>query len=120
MQINLSLEDLAANAFIEASIREEGRRFFSYKNLERYGDSAIEKLKEQNIKCVLDLSRDKTSYMYNSYGNFFEEGSLNKEKGVKLREGVTIESLVVNFRGYIRLDVLLALSASSVIDALYS
>lgn len=103
----IGIEDLAANALIEI-LNKSDKDFVTYKELENYGNQVVSILNSQNEKAVLILSRDSTSDMFRNYSNIFEETVFNDELGIKLKEGITVDILIDEFRGYLAWDVLLA------------
>lgn len=107
MSFFIGIEDLAANALIEVFSTLE-RRFLSYREIEAYGNKVLEILNTGDEKAVLILSRSNTSAMYRDYSDFFEEKLLDGERGIYLREGKTDKDLIMSFRGYLPLSVLLA------------
>lgn len=104
----IGIEDLAANALIEL-LKEKKQRVISYDELEKYGAQVVRLLSEQGEKAVLLLSRDNTSALFRNYSDFFEEVELEDGLGIKLKEEKGIEDLIIQFRGYLALDVLMAL-----------
>lgn len=113
----IGIEDLAANALIE-SMRRADKVFLTYKEIENYGSRVVELLNEKGEKAVLILSRDSTNALFRNYSDFFEERNINGEMGVALREGVTLEKLINQFRGYLALDVLMAFVNETSVQAL--
>lgn len=105
----IGIEDLAANALIELLQKEENRSFITYKELERYGTQVVSLLSERGEKAVLLLSRENTNAMFRDYSEFFEEDSYDGNEGIRLRAGKSRKDLIVQFRGYLALDVLMAL-----------
>lgn len=104
----IGIEDLAANAMIEALRCDQGDRFLSYSQIESYGNEVVEILKEKNEKAVLVLSRNHTDALFKNYSEFFVESERNGNKGIMLRNGKQVDDLIRHFRGYLALDVLLA------------
>lgn len=113
----IGIEDLAANALIE-SMRKAKKTFLTYKEIENYGSKVVELLNEKGEKAVLILSRESTSAFFRNYSDFFQEKSVNGGMGIELKEEVTIENLIVQFRGYLALDVLMAFVNENSIQAL--
>lgn len=105
MVIHIRIEDLAANAFIELLQRDESRRFVTYDKLERYGEQAVKVLAEKGEKAVLLLSRNHTDAMFYDCSDFFEE----ERQGIRLKADKDRKALIDHFRGYLPIDVLLAL-----------
>ena len=95
-----------------------GKTFLTYKEIESYGSKVIEFLNEKEEKAVLILSRESTNALFRNYSDFFEEKSVNGEMGIELREGVTLEKLIIQFRGYLALDVLKAFISEFTVQAL--
>ena len=114
----IGIEDLAANALIEALKIDDNNRFITYRDIESYGALVIELLNEKNEKAVLILSRQGTNNMLRDYSGFFVEKEVDGLKGIELREGVSKEQLVAKFRGYLPLELLLAFINSKCVQAL--
>ncbi len=113
----IGMEDLAANALIE-SIRRSGKTFLTYEEIEAYGSKVVELLNERGEKAVLILSRERTNALFRNYSDFFQEKVVSGKQGIELKESVTLEELIAQFRGYLALDVLLAFVNESSIQAL--
>ena len=114
----IGIEDLAANALIELLQKEENRSLITYKELERYGTQVVRLLSERGEKAVLLLSRENTNAMFRDYSEFFEEDSYDGNEGIRLRAGKSRKDLIVQFRGYLALDVLMALVDERSVSAL--
>lgn len=113
----IGIEDLAANALIELW-KKNGPKFISYNELENYGARVVQLLSQKGEKAVLVLSRDNTNAMFRDYSDFFEEEENQQALGIALRAGKNLEDLIIQFRGYLALDVLLALVDESAVRAL--
>lgn len=105
----IGIEDLAANALIELLQKEEKNRFITYDELENYGAQVVRLLYERGEKAVLLLSRDNTNALFRDYSDFFEEETREGKTGIRLRDGKGVDDLIIQFRGYLALDVLMAL-----------
>lgn len=113
----IGIEDLAANALIEAL--EKGHTpFLTYSEIENYGAEVIHILNKQKEKAVLILSRDNTNAFFRNYSEYFEERIENGVSGIALQEGKDAEDLIEQFRGYLALDVLMAFVNEKSIQAL--
>ena len=64
------------------------------------------------------LSRENTNAMFRDYSEFFEEDSYAGNEGIRLRTGKSRKDLIVQFRGYLALDVLMALIDERSVSAL--
>lgn len=113
----IEIKDLAANALIE-SMRRAEKTFLTYKEIENYGSRVVEILKEKGEKAVLILSRESTNALFRNYSDFFQEKNVNGEMGIELKEEVTLENLINQFRGYLALDVLMAFVNENSVQAL--
>lgn len=113
----IGIEDLAANALIE-SMRRVEKNFLTYREIENYGSKVVQILNEQGEKAVLILSRENTNELFRNYSDFFEEKEENEEKGVALKSGIKLEDLIMQFRGYLALDVLMAFVNDRSVQAL--
>lgn len=113
----IGIEDLAANALIEI-MKKCDRKSISYNELEQYGARVVQLLSQKGEKAVLVLSRDNTNALFRDYSEFFEEIELEDGLGIQLKEDKTKEDLIIQFRGYLALDVLLALVDQTSISAL--
>ena len=103
----LSLEDLAANAFIEV-LQRKNNRFLSYNILEEYGKEIVKILREQGSKCALSLSERQTESALVRYSKYFEETEINGDKGLILKRMILYNELIEKFRVYLPLEVLQA------------
>lgn len=72
-------------------------------------------MNEQGEKAVLILSRKDTNELFRNYSDFFEE---KEEKGIALKSGIELEDLIMQFRGYLALDVLMAFVNDCSVQAL--
>lgn len=108
MSFYIGIEDLAANALIEILSNSKDVRFVTYEQLEKYGSEVIRLLNQKGDEAVLILSRDRTNDMFRSYSNFFEEVDSENGLGIQLKDGITCNDLINQFRGYLALDVLFA------------
>ena len=113
----IEIKDLAANALIE-SMRRTEKTFLTYKEIENYGSRVVEILKEKGEKAVLILSRESTNALFRNYSDFFQEKNVNGEMGIELKEEVTLENLINQFRGYLTLNVLMAFVNENSVQAL--
>lgn len=113
----IGIEDLAANALIE-SMRRVEKNFLTYREIENYGSKVVQILNEQGERAVLILSRENTNELFRNYSDFFEEKEENEEKGVALKSGIELEDLIMQFRGYLALDVLMAFVNDRSVQAL--
>ena len=102
---HIGIEDLAANAFIELLQENEKCDFVTYDELERYGKQTIKVLAEKGEKAALLLSRNHTDAMFRDCSDFFEE----EKQGIRLKTNRDRKALIDRFRGYLPIDVLLAL-----------
>lgn len=117
MRVNIGMEDLAANALIEAM--EKGKkRFLTYHEIEEYGMRVVQILREKEEKAVLLLSRESMSAFYRNYSEFFEEKRVNGVLGIELRAEKDAEDLIDTFRGYLTIDVLMAFVDKRSVEAL--
>lgn len=101
----IGIEDLAANAFIELLQKDEKCNFVTYDELEHYGKQTIKVLAEKGEKAALLLSRNHTDAMFRDCSDFFEE----EKQGIRLKTNRDRKALIDRFRGYLPIDVLLAL-----------
>ncbi len=85
------------------------KNYITYDELEKYGAQVVRLLSEKGEKAVLLLSRDNTNALFRDYSDFFEEKELESGLGIKLKEGKGVNDLIIQFRGYLALDVLMAL-----------
>lgn len=102
---HIGIEDLAANAFIALLQEDEKCNFITYDELELYGEQAVKVLAEKGEKAALLLSRNHTDAMFCDCSDFFEE----ERQGIRLKADKDRKALIEHFRGYLPIDVLLAL-----------
>lgn len=96
----IQIEDLIANAFIES-----GRNSLPLEQIEAYGRAVVKALRDQDKEAKLILSRDDLESLNTNFFEKTNEGRLV----IKLKDGITKEDLIKNFRGYLSLDVLCAM-----------
>ena len=86
----IGIEDVAANALIQALRKNENVRFLSYTTIEAYGNRVVEKLSADNKKAVLIFSRNRTEALYRNYSQFFEPGDNRFPRlfGIGFTEGI--------------------------------
>lgn len=113
----IGIEDLAANALIE-SMRRVDKNFLTYREIENYGSQVVQILNEKGEKAILILSRENTNALFRNYSDFFEERTEKNEKGIALKYGIKLEELIMQFRGYLALDVLMAFVNDRSVQAL--
>lgn len=118
MNYRIGIEDLAANALIAVLKSKKSRRFLSYAEIEKYGAHVVQLLNQESKKATLILSRENTSAMFRNYPEFFEEREQNGQFGIYLREDKQPKDLILKFRGYLALDVLLAFVDKRAIEVL--
>lgn len=102
MNYNIFIADLVSSAFIIALNNNE--RFLTYEEIEHFGGEVIKYLDDLDIKGNLKLSKTKTDEFLIKYSNFFEARGI---QGISLKENVTNEDLINEFRGRLPLDLLL-------------
>lgn len=106
----IGIEDLAANALIECLSKKQGdlsQYVITYANLEKYGAQVVKGLTERKEKAILIFGRDNTNMMFKNYSDFFVERDSTEGKGISLREGKTVEDLIVRFRMYLSANLLM-------------
>ena len=77
----LEIEDLASNALIEL-MKAKNERFVSYKDMEIYGEAVAKSIIGNGDGAILLLSRDRTTALYESYPELFEERARKGQWGV--------------------------------------
>lgn len=100
----IGMDDIIANAFIE-SMRENGNRFLTYKQINDYGDKVADLIREDSDVFV---DKSNTSSVLMDYSDFFAEQTIDGEIGVELKREKSVSNLINQFRGYLPLDVLRA------------
>lgn len=113
----IGIEDLAANALIEA-LSKGNKRFLTYSEIENYGSSVLQFLNEKGEKAVLILSRENTNDLFRNYSDFFVEIENEGTLGISLKENIQIDDLIRKFRGYLAFDVLMAFVSKNTVQAL--
>ena len=118
----IGIEDLAANALIEIldakQDAESEQLSVTLAELEKYGAQVVRYLNEKGDDALLILSRESTSMMFRNYSDFFEEIETSEGTAISLREGKTVADLVVKFRTYLSLDVMMAFMATETVSVL--
>lgn len=118
MCVYIGIEDLAANALIEVMSKDESKRFVSYEELESYGAEVVNFLNTKGEKAVLILSRESTNAMFRNHSDIFEETVSDDQLGIQLKTNITIEELIIKFRGYLAWNVLLAFISKQTVSKL--
>ena len=111
------LVDLVANAFIANKKTGKNSDFLAFSTLEKYGECVVANLKAKGQDAVLLLSRDRTDDFFDEYGDLFEARQEKGERGVALCRQVSTSELIQRFRGYLPLDLLLALVSPKCVEA---
>ena len=102
----IRIEDLAANAFIDILDNEKNNEDIkvTFSKLEEHGKNIIKYLHDKGEKAFLSLSRNQTCGMFYDYSKYFKEAE--DGKAIELREGITVDDLIVRFRTYLSLELL--------------
>lgn len=118
----IGIEDLAANALIEILSAKKGAEseqlYVTLAELEKYGAQVVRHLNEKGDDALLILSGESTSMMFRNYSDFFEEIETSEGTAISLREGKTVTDLVVKFRTYLALDVMMAFMDAKAVSVL--
>lgn len=108
----IEIEDLVANSLIEI-MQKKNKRFVTSEEVIKFGEKIVDILNTEEQKAILDLSRNKTyNFLYNNR-NIFEEINIDGKTGYRVKDNITVEDLIDKFRGYLALDVLLAIIKAS-------
>lgn len=118
----IGIADLAANAIIEKLNSKNkgafGECVVTFAELEEYGAQVIRHLDHMGEKAVLILSRESTSLMFRNYSEFFEEIVTSNGTAISLKKGKTVQELIVKFRTYLSLDVMMAFMDEQTVSGL--
>lgn len=114
----IGIEDLAANALIELLQKNSKHSFITYDVIEAYGNRVLKVLSSKGDKAVLILSRDSTEAMFRNYSDYFEEKEYDGKLGIKLNNEKNLDDLIMQFRGYLDIDVLKAFMDEESIEVL--
>lgn len=107
MCVYIGIEDLVANAFIEL-VEKSQKKEVLFSQISNYGATVVKILSAEGKKAVLVLSEEKTNVFLHDYSEYFELFDSNEGEGFRLKQGVTVDQLWKNFRGYLSLDVMMA------------
>lgn len=107
---HIGMDDIIANAFIE-SMRENGNRFLTYKQINDYGDKVADLIREDSDVFV---NKSNTDSVLMDYSDFSAEQTIDGELGVELKREKSVSNLINQFRGYLPLDVLRAFVLTAV------
>lgn len=107
MCVYIGIEDLVANAFIEL-VEKSQKKEVLFSQISNYGATVVKILSAEGKKAVLVLSEEKTNVFLHDYSEYFELFDSNEGEGFRLKQGVTVDQLWENFRGYLSLDVMMA------------
>lgn len=104
----IEIEDLVANSLIEL-MQKKNKRFVTSEEVIKFGEKIVDILNKEEKKAILDLSRNKTyNFLYDNR-NIFEQIDIDGKTGYRVKDNITVEDLIDRFRGYLALDVLLAI-----------
>ena len=104
---------MVANALIELLERFE-KKTVSFQTLSRYGDIVVEHLVRNNKDVVALYTRDKTDKFFRDYTKYFKVD----DKGVTLKDDVTVQELKDKFRYNMAFDVFLAFVSEDAVKIL--
>lgn len=106
----IGMDDIIANAFIE-SMKQNGNRFLTYKQICEYGDKAVGLIRK-DAGVLFDKSN--TDVVLTDYADFFNEQTIDGALGIELKQEKSRSDLINQFRGYLPLDVLRAFVLTAV------
>lgn len=121
MSYHIAIDDLVANAFIETikKSKKKNNYFLSFKQVEKYGIEVVKILRKNGNEVELILSKRNTEELFREFPDFFIQEEKNGRKGISLQQGKTVDDLISHFRGYLALDVLLALTDELSVNCLH-
>lgn len=103
--IEISAEDLVANALIELTERSSKREVL-FSEAYRYGEEIVRILSEKGKKSVLSLHRNCMLELLDKYSFLFILFSNGEEMGIRLKDNVSVRDLWDRFRGYLPIDIM--------------
>lgn len=104
--IQINIESVVANAFIQVLDKFPNKRFLSYIDIKQYGLKVVSLLRNKGRKAVLGYSMNDFVNMFEVYSPFFEEKQKYGIKGIELCAGKSIEDLIKVFQSWMPLDIL--------------
>lgn len=108
----IGIDDLVPNLIIELKLRNI-KDYVTYDEIELYANNIRKQLLKENINLITDMNRNKTSRFFQIYKNYFEE--IEQEAKIKLKNNISTEQLINEFRGYLPFNLLLAMINDDVI-----
>lgn len=113
---NLALDDIVPNAFIELKKVDNNVTSIPMKIIENYGEAVKDKIISNGGHARLSLNRDYTADFCRYYGEYFTIVEIDNTWYVMLNGDISLEKLIVSFRKFIEIDVLLAFMDKEVVD----
>ena len=108
----VEIEDLVSNLIIEFKVRNI-KNYVTYDEIDKYAANIIKQLRLENIDLIIDMNRYKTNRFFQVYSDFFEESK--DETKIILKENVSEEDLINEFRGYLPFNLLLTMIDDNVV-----
>ena len=113
---NLVLDDIVPNAFIELKKVDNSITSIPMKLIENYGEAVKDKIISNGDHARLCLNRNRTAYFLRRYAKYFNIIEIENDSYVVLNDDISVEELIVLFRKFIEIDVLLAFMDKEVVD----
>ena len=113
---NLALDDIVPNAFIELKKVDNSVTSIPLKIIENYGEAVKNKIISNGGHARLCLNRNCTAYFLRCYDKYFYITQIENDSYVVLNDDISVEELIVSFRKFIEIDVLLAFMDKEVVD----
>lgn len=114
----LCIEDLVGNLFYSLKKRNIDTNQVSYKLVDAYENIIAYELDKLNLKCVFDISRDKTNcFLYYNKDIYVDVKDDNDFSiGIALVNDLPIDYFIYNYQGYLTLDLLNIIINDNTID----
>ena len=114
----IGIEDLVANSLI-ALYQKKDIRSVDFVLAEKYGRAIVKHLRESGKEAILTLSRNLTTEFLYQKSSFFDIQETDRTYIVSLKENINFNEFLEHYRGYLALDVLLAMVDDKVLNVLF-
>ena len=100
----LDMGDLVSNLFYTFKRNLIPAKEISFNLVDKYSDLLKEELSKKNIEIVFLLSREETNKFFDENMMLYER--LEDNKGIKLKEDITLKELITKYHGYLPIEIL--------------
>ena len=117
MYKHIGIKELASNALIELSERENCR-YVSFEKLHRFGMTIVQILSKNGDGAILTMDLAERNSLLHDYSDFFEIAEKDGKESIILKDEKNAEDLRLRFRAYMGINTLLACLEEEALKAL--